>query len=103
MLRALLFRGLAGTGRAGCCTRSDDAALRDGAGFPMGPLELTDLLVRTSILLSPVRCLTLSGRTSFFTFAGATGTGDWWTVGQKSGLGVYDWRAEREAVVGLER
>ncbi len=44
-----------------------DAALRDGAGFPMGPLELTDL------------------------------------IGQDVNFAVTnDWRAEREAVVGLE-
>ena len=59
-----------------------DAALRDGAGFPMGPLELTDLIGQDVNLQQE---LVIGGR-----------------LGKKSGLGVYDWRAEREAVVGLE-
>ncbi len=65
-----------------------DAALRDGAGFPMGPLELTDLIgqdVNFAVTCSVFNAFWQERR--FFTFAGATGTGDWWTVGQEKWAG----------------
>lgn len=76
-----------------------DAALRDGAGFPMGPLELTDMIgqdVNFAVTCSVFNAfwqerrflpslvqqeLVLAGR-----------------FGKKSGQGVYNWRSERPAV-----
>lgn len=76
-----------------------DAALRDGAGFPMGPLELTDMIgqdVNFAVTCSVFNAfwqerrflpslvqqeLVLAGR-----------------FGKKSGQGVYNWRSEKPAV-----
>lgn len=73
-----------------------DAALREGAGFPMGPLELTDLIgqdVNFAVTCSVFNAfwqerrflpslvqqeLVLAGR-----------------LGRKSGKGVYDWQGDR--------
>ncbi|RAU37773.1 3-hydroxyacyl-CoA dehydrogenase [Enterobacter sp. RIT418] len=73
-----------------------DAALREGAGFPMGPLELTDLIgqdVNFAVTCSVFNSfwqerrflpslvqqeLVLAGR-----------------LGRKSGKGVYDWQGDR--------
>lgn len=80
-----------------------DAALRDGAGFPMGPLELTDMIgqdVNFAVTCSVFNAfwqerrflpslvqqeLVLAGR-----------------FGKKSGQGVYSWRNEKPAVNWLE-
>ncbi|MDU1062982.1 MAG: 3-hydroxyacyl-CoA dehydrogenase PaaH [Leclercia adecarboxylata] len=80
-----------------------DAALRDGAGFPMGPLELTDMIgqdVNFAVTCSVFNAfwqerrflpslvqqeLVLAGR-----------------FGRKSGQGVYSWRSEKPAVNWLE-
>ena len=80
-----------------------DAALRDGAGFPMGPLELTDMIgqdVNFAVTCSVFNAfwqerrflpslvqqeLVLAGR-----------------FGKKSGQGVYSWRSEKPAVNWLE-
>lgn len=80
-----------------------DAALRDGAGFPMGPLELTDMIgqdVNFAVTCSVFNAfwqerrflpslvqqeLVLAGR-----------------FGKKSGQGVYNWRSEKPAVNWLE-
>jgi 3-hydroxybutyryl-CoA dehydrogenase len=76
-----------------------DAALREGAGFPMGPLELTDLIgqdVNFAVTCSVFNAfwqerrflpslyqqeLVLAGR-----------------LGKKSGQGVYNWRGEKPSV-----
>lgn len=76
-----------------------DAALREGAGFPMGPLELTDMIgqdVNFAVTCSVFNAfwqerrflpslvqqeLVLGGR-----------------LGKKSGQGVYNWRNEKPAV-----
>ncbi|MEH0885309.1 3-hydroxyacyl-CoA dehydrogenase PaaH [Enterobacter sp. UNJFSC 003] len=76
-----------------------DAALREGGGFPMGPLELTDMIgqdVNFAVTCSVFNAfwqerrflpslvqqeLVLAGR-----------------LGKKSGKGVYDWHADRPAV-----
>lgn len=73
-----------------------DAALRDGGGFPMGPLELTDMIgqdVNFAVTCSVFNAfwqerrflpslmqqeLVLAGR-----------------LGKKSGKGVYDWQGDR--------
>lgn len=73
-----------------------DAALREGAGFPMGPLELTDLIgqdVNFAVTCSVFNAfwqerrflpslvqqeLVLAGR-----------------LGRKSGKGIYDWQGDR--------
>ena len=60
-----------------------DAALRDGAGFPMGPLELTDLIGQDVNFAVTCSVFNAFWQGVVFTFAGATGTGDWWTVGQE--------------------
>lgn len=80
-----------------------DAALRDGAGFPMGPLELTDMIgqdVNFAVTCSVFNAfwqerrflpslvqqeLVLAGR-----------------FGRKSGQGVYSWRSEKPVVNWLE-
>ncbi len=80
-----------------------DAALRDGAGFPMGPLELTDMIgqdVNFAVTCSVFNAfwqerrflpslvqqeLVLAGR-----------------FGKKSGQGVYSWRSEKPVVNWLE-
>ncbi|MEB6377892.1 3-hydroxyacyl-CoA dehydrogenase [Leclercia adecarboxylata] len=80
-----------------------DAALRDGAGFPMGPLELTDMIgqdVNFAVTCSVFNAfwqerrflpslvqqeLVLAGR-----------------LGKKSGQGVYNWRNDKPAVNWLE-
>jgi len=80
-----------------------DAALRDGAGFPMGPLELTDMIgqdVNFAVTCSVFNAfwqerrflpslvqqeLVLAGR-----------------FGKKSGQGVYNWRSEQPAVNWLD-
>ncbi|WP_333849403.1 3-hydroxyacyl-CoA dehydrogenase PaaH [Leclercia sp.] len=80
-----------------------DAALRDGAGFPMGPLELTDMIgqdVNFAVTCSVFNAfwqerrflpslvqqeLVLAGR-----------------LGKKSGQGVYNWRSDKPAVNWLE-
>ncbi len=79
-----------------------DAALREGAGFPMGPLELTDMIgqdVNFAVTCSVFNAfwqerrflpslvqqeLVLGGR-----------------LGKKSGQGVYNWRNEKPAVSWL--
>lgn len=76
-----------------------DAALREGAGFPMGPLELTDMIgqdVNFAVTCSVFNAfwqerrflpslvqqeLVLAGR-----------------FGKKSGQGVYNWRSDKPAV-----
>ena len=80
-----------------------DAALRDGGGFPMGPLELTDMIgqdVNFAVTCSVFNAfwqerrflpslvqqeLVLAGR-----------------LGKKSGKGVYDWGGEKPAVQWLD-
>ena len=80
-----------------------DAALREGAGFPMGPLELTDMIgqdVNFAVTCSVFNAfwqerrflpslvqqeLVLAGR-----------------FGKKSGQGVYNWRSDRPAASWLE-
>ncbi len=80
-----------------------DAALREGAGFPMGPLELTDMIgqdVNFAVTCSVFNAfwqerrflpslvqqeLVLAGR-----------------FGKKSGQGVYNWRNEKPAVNWFE-
>lgn len=80
-----------------------DAALREGGGFPMGPLELTDLIgqdVNFAVTCSVFNAfwqerrflpslvqqeLVLGGR-----------------FGKKTGQGVYDWQNERPAAQWLE-
>lgn len=80
-----------------------DAALREGGGFPMGPLELTDLIgqdVNFAVTCSVFNAfwqerrflpslvqqeLVLGGR-----------------FGKKTGQGVYDWHSERPAAQWLE-
>ncbi|HDS9357688.1 TPA: 3-hydroxyacyl-CoA dehydrogenase [Enterobacter chengduensis] len=80
-----------------------DAALREGAGFPMGPLELTDLIgqdVNFAVTCSVFNAfwqerrflpslvqqeLVLAGR-----------------LGRKSGKGVYDWQGDRPEVKWLD-
>lgn len=80
-----------------------DAALREGAGFPMGPLELTDMIgqdVNFAVTCSVFNAfwqerrflpslvqqeLVLAGR-----------------FGKKSGQGVYNWRNDKPAVSWLE-
>ena len=80
-----------------------DAALREGGGFPMGPLELTDLIgqdVNFAVTCSVFNAfwqerrflpslvqqeLVLAGR-----------------LGKKSGKGVYDWRGESPQVPWLD-
>ncbi|MEZ6878587.1 3-hydroxyacyl-CoA dehydrogenase [Enterobacter sp. KBR-315C3_2022] len=80
-----------------------DAALREGAGFPMGPLELTDLIgqdVNFAVTCSVFNAfwqerrflpslvqqeLVLAGR-----------------LGRKSGKGVYDWQGDRPDVKWLD-
>ncbi|MCW0137543.1 3-hydroxyacyl-CoA dehydrogenase family protein [Escherichia coli] len=65
-----------------------DAALRDGAGFPMGPLELTDpTWSGRQFCCHLFACLTLLAGASFFTFAVQQELGDWWTVGQEKWAG----------------
>ena len=79
-----------------------DAALRDGGGFPMGPLELTDMIgqdVNFAVTCSVFNAfwqerrflpslvqqeLVLAGR-----------------LGKKSGQGVYRWQEEKPAVSWL--
>lgn len=79
-----------------------DVALREGAGFPMGPLELTDMIgqdVNFAVTCSVFNAfwqerrflpslvqqeLVLGGR-----------------LGKKSGQGVYNWRNEKPAVSWL--
>ncbi|MCV2514387.1 3-hydroxyacyl-CoA dehydrogenase PaaC, partial [Leclercia pneumoniae] len=76
-----------------------DAALREGAGFPMGPLELTDMIgqdVNFAVTCSVFNAfwqerrflpslmqqeLVLGGR-----------------LGKKSGQGVYNWRSDKPTV-----
>ena len=80
-----------------------DAALRDGAGFPMGPLELTDLIgqdVNFAVTCSVFNAFWQERRFLPSLVQQELVIGG--RLGKKSGLGVYDWRAEREAVVGLE-
>ncbi|PLY47934.1 3-hydroxyacyl-CoA dehydrogenase PaaC [Lelliottia sp. F153] len=80
-----------------------DAALREGGGFPMGPLELTDLIgqdVNFAVTCSVFNAfwqerrflpslvqqeLVLGGR-----------------FGKKTGQGVYDWHSKRPAAQWLE-
>ncbi|URN97445.1 3-hydroxyacyl-CoA dehydrogenase PaaC [Leclercia adecarboxylata] len=80
-----------------------DAALREGAGFPMGPLELTDMIgqdVNFAVTCSVFNAfwqerrflpslvqqeLVLAGR-----------------FGKKSGQGVYNWRNDKPAVSWLD-
>ena len=80
-----------------------DAALRDGGGFPMGPLELTDLIgqdVNFAVTCSVFNAfwqerrflpslvqqeLVLGGR-----------------LGKKSGQGVYDWHQPKPSVAWLD-
>jgi len=80
-----------------------DAALRDGGGFPMGPLELTDMIgqdVNFAVTCSVFNAfwqerrflpslvqqeLVLAGR-----------------LGKKSGKGVYDWHGEKPSVPWLD-
>jgi len=80
-----------------------DAALREGAGFPMGPLELTDMIgqdVNFAVTCSVFNAfwqerrflpslvqqeLVLAGR-----------------FGKKSGQGIYNWRSDRPAASWLE-
>ena len=80
-----------------------DAALREGAGFPMGPLELTDMIgqdVNFAVTCSVFNAfwqerrflpslvqqeLVLAGR-----------------FGKKSGQGVYNWRSDRPSASWLE-
>jgi len=80
-----------------------DAALREGAGFPMGPLELTDLIgqdVNFAVTCSVFNAfwqerrflpslvqqeLVLAGR-----------------LGRKSGKGVFDWQGDRPDVKWLD-
>ncbi|MEG1212809.1 MAG: 3-hydroxyacyl-CoA dehydrogenase PaaH [Leclercia sp.] len=80
-----------------------DAALREGAGFPMGPLELTDMIgqdVNFAVTCSVFNAfwqerrflpslvqqeLVLAGR-----------------FGKKSGQGVYNWHSEKPAADWLE-
>ncbi|TNS76984.1 3-hydroxybutyryl-CoA dehydrogenase, partial [Escherichia coli] len=79
------------------------AALRDGAGFPMGPLELTDLIgqdVNFAVTCSVFNAFWQERRFLPSLVQQELVIGG--RLGKKSGLGVYDWRAEREAVVGLE-
>ncbi|EHG6164697.1 3-hydroxyacyl-CoA dehydrogenase PaaH [Escherichia fergusonii] len=80
-----------------------DAALRDGAGFPMGPLELTDLIgqdVNFAVTCSVFNAFWQERRFLPSLVQQELVIGG--RLGKKSGLGVYDWRAEREEVVGLE-
>lgn len=80
-----------------------DAALREGGGFPMGPLELTDLIgqdVNFAVTCSVFNAfwqerrflpslvqqeLVLAGR-----------------LGKKSGKGVYEWQGEKPVVQWVE-
>jgi len=80
-----------------------DAALREGGGFPMGPLELTDMIgqdVNFAVTCSVFNAfwqerrflpslvqqeLVLAGR-----------------LGKKSGKGVYDWQSDRPDVSWLQ-
>jgi 3-hydroxybutyryl-CoA dehydrogenase len=80
-----------------------DAALREGGGFPMGPLELTDLIgqdVNFAVTCSVFNAfwqerrflpslvqqeLVLAGR-----------------LGKKSGKGVYDWQGDKPDVQWVE-
>lgn len=81
-----------------------DAALRDGAGFPMGPLELTDLIgqdVNFAVTCSVFNAFWQERRFLPSLVQQELVIGG--RLGKKSGLGVYDWRAEREAVVGWKR
>ncbi|MGQ7034075.1 3-hydroxyacyl-CoA dehydrogenase NAD-binding domain-containing protein, partial [Escherichia coli] len=76
-----------------------DAALRDGAGFPMGPLELTDLIgqdVNFAVTCSVFNAFWQERRFLPSLVQQELVIGG--RLGKKSGLGVYDWRAEREAV-----
>lgn len=80
-----------------------DAALREGGGFPMGPLELTDMIgqdVNFAVTCSVFNAfwqerrflpslvqqeLVLAGR-----------------LGKKSGKGVYDWQSDRPGVSWMQ-
>ncbi|MDU5194967.1 MAG: 3-hydroxyacyl-CoA dehydrogenase PaaH [Enterobacter sichuanensis] len=80
-----------------------DAALREGGGFPMGPLELTDMIgqdVNFAVTCSVFNAfwqerrflpslvqqeLVLAGR-----------------LGKKSGKGVYDWQGDKPTVQWIE-
>ncbi|WET42635.1 3-hydroxyacyl-CoA dehydrogenase PaaH [Citrobacter enshiensis] len=73
-----------------------DAALRGGGGFPMGPLELTDLIgqdVNFAVTCSVFNAFWQERRflpslvQQELVMAGR--------LGKKSGHGVYDWRTER--------
>ncbi|MGQ7172475.1 3-hydroxyacyl-CoA dehydrogenase family protein, partial [Escherichia sp. R-CC3] len=69
----------------------------------MGPLELTDLIgqdVNFAVTCSVFNAFWQERRFLPSLVQQELVIGG--RLGKKSGLGVYDWRAEREAVVGLE-
>jgi 3-hydroxybutyryl-CoA dehydrogenase len=80
-----------------------DAALREGAGFPMGPLELTDMIgqdVNFAVTCSVFNAFWQERRflpslvQQVLVLAGR--------FGKKSGQGVYNWRSDRPAASWLE-
>lgn len=80
-----------------------DAALREGAGFPMGPLELTDLIgqdVNFAVTCSVFNAFWQERRFLPSLYQQELVTAG--RFGKKSGQGVYDWRGEKPQVHWLD-
>ncbi len=78
-----------------------DAALREGGGFPMGPLELTDLIgqdVNFAVTCSVFNAF-WQERRFLPSLQQRAGTGG--ATGQKSGR-AFDWRGESPQVPWLD-